>query len=122
MNLDILQWVCIILTAFLVGFSKTGIGGTLMLAIPVLASVFGARDSTGIMLPMLLIGDFIAVYCYRHNVEWKKIKILLPWALFGIVLGAVVGNFISNNAFKIITKNDMFYNGLFNTIQICKES
>ena len=73
-----------------------------MLAIPVLASVFGAKDSTGIMLPMLLIGDFIAVYVYRGQAEWRKIRVLLPWSLAGIILGALVGRYISDSTFKIL--------------------
>lgn len=57
LNLTQMQCIIVMVTAFLVGFSKTGISGVLMLVIPMLASVFGGRDSTGILLPMLLVGD-----------------------------------------------------------------
>ncbi|NMB43725.1 MAG: sulfite exporter TauE/SafE family protein, partial [Clostridiales bacterium] len=60
MNLNGLQLLTIIIAALIVGFSKTAIGGVTMLVIPFLASVFGGKDSTGIMLPMLLVGDLFA--------------------------------------------------------------
>ncbi|NLL01332.1 MAG: sulfite exporter TauE/SafE family protein [Clostridiales bacterium] len=99
MDLNMTQGLTIIIVALIVGFSKTGIGGVTMLAIPILASVFGGKDSTGIMLPMLLVGDLFAVWYYRKSVEWKKVFQPLPWALVGIILGVVVGSYISDRTF-----------------------
>lgn len=99
MNLNGLQWLTIIIAALIVGFSKTAIGGVTMLVIPFLASVFGGKDSTGIMLPMLLVGDLFAIWYYRKSAEWKKVFLPLPWAILGIILGVVVGNYISDKAF-----------------------
>lgn len=99
MDLYGLQWLMVIIAALVVGFSKTAIGGITMLVIPFLASVFGGKDSTGIMLPMLLIGDLFATWYYRKSVEWKKVFLPLPWAVLGIILGAIVGNYISDKVF-----------------------
>ncbi|MGF7144161.1 hypothetical protein HNQ56_002592 [Anaerotaenia torta] len=93
------QWMAVIVAALLVGFSKTGIGGTVMLTIPLLAGVFGGKDSTGMILPMLLIGDLFAIWYYRRSVEWKNVITPLPWALVGLVLGAVIGNYLDDRAF-----------------------
>lgn len=41
LDLTQVQLIVVIIAAFLVGFSKTGIGGVTMLVIPVLASFFG---------------------------------------------------------------------------------
>lgn len=101
-GLDIGQWIWVIVTAFLVGFSKTGIGGVMMLAIPILASVFGGKESTGIILPMLLIGDIFAVKYYNRHADWHKIKRLLPWALIGLAAGVVIGSYINDKQFKML--------------------
>ena len=61
-DLTTLQWFWVLLAAFLVGFSKTGISGLTMLIIPIVAGIFGGKQSTGIILPMLLMGDVFAVY------------------------------------------------------------
>ena len=99
LDLDMIQWLTVIIVALIVGFSKSGIGGITMLAIPILASVFGGKDSTGIMLPMLLVGDLFAVWYYRKSVEWKNVFQPLPWAIIGIILGVLVGNYISDKTF-----------------------
>jgi uncharacterized membrane protein YfcA len=102
LDLNGIQWITVIIAAFLVGFSKTGIGGVMMLAIPILASAFGGKDSTGIMLPMLLVGDIFAIWYYRKNVEWRKVITPLPWALLGLGLGVIVGNYISDENFVVL--------------------
>lgn len=102
LNFNGLQWATIIITALLVGFSKTGIGGTMMLVIPVLATVFGGKDSTGILLPMLLVGDIFAIWYYRRSVQWNNVFKPLPWALLGLALGVFIGNYISDRTFVML--------------------
>ncbi len=101
-QLDPIQWGSVIVAAFVVGFSKTGISGFTMLVIPILATVFGGRDSAGIMLPMLIIGDIFAVLYYHHHARWKDIIRLLPWTLVGILAGLLVGHLIDDRTFKLL--------------------
>jgi uncharacterized protein len=96
------QWILIFLSAFLVGFSKTGIGGFTMLVIPILANVFGGKDSTGILLPMLVVGDIFAVLYYHRHAQWSNIKKLLPWSFTGLILGSAVGGYINDRQFKML--------------------
>ena len=97
-----IQWILIIIAAFMVGFSKTGINGVMMLVIPILASIFGGRESTGVLLPLLVAGDIFAVWYYHKHADWSNIKKLLPWTMAGLVLGLVVGNYINDNQFKAL--------------------
>jgi uncharacterized membrane protein YfcA len=99
-NLAINQWIWIIVAAFCIGFSKTGISSFVMPAIPIIASIFGGKGSTGMILPMLLVGDVFALYYYNRHAEWSNIKKLLPWTLVGLILGVVVGNYVSDKQFK----------------------
>ncbi len=77
-HLSTLQWIWVILSAFLIGFSKTGINGFLMLVIPILAGVYGGKESTGIILPMLLVGDVFAVWYYNRHTKWSNIRKFCP--------------------------------------------
>lgn len=99
-DLSAFQWLLIIITAFLVGLTRTGITGIVMLAIPLLAAEFGGKESTGVLLPLLVLGDIFAVLYYRKHAEWGVIKKLLPWTLAGLVLGIIVGNYINDRQFK----------------------
>ncbi|AOM84210.1 sulfite exporter TauE/SafE family protein [Salisediminibacterium beveridgei] len=86
-DLSIIQWLLIFFTALLIGLAKTGIPALGILVVTMMAMIFPARDSIGIVLPMLIIGDLVAVTYYRRSVEWKLLWRLVPWVLGGIVLG-----------------------------------
>ena len=81
-------WVALVLCALLFGFSKTAIGGVSLLGVVLAAAVLPARDSTGVALLLLLAGDVVAVWTYRHDVDWRLIGRLVLPVLAGIALGA----------------------------------
>jgi uncharacterized protein len=97
-----LQWSLIILSSFLIGFSKTGVGGFLLPVIPILAAIFGGMSSTGILLPLLLAGDVFALYYYKKHGNAHDLKMILPWAFAGLAMGVIVGNNIDDRQFKTI--------------------
>jgi uncharacterized protein len=83
-------WFLVGLSAVLVGLSKTGIPGLGILMTPLMAMAFPIeylRESTGILLGMLILGDLFAAGYYRQHAEWKYVVRLLPPALVGIVAG-----------------------------------
>ena len=63
------QWGMLFLSALIIGMSKTGIQGLGMLAVPLMAITFGAKPSTGLILPILCMADIIAVIYYRRVAE-----------------------------------------------------
>lgn len=71
----------------MVGVSKAGIPGLGTLFVPLFALVLPARESTGALLPLLIVGDVFAVAFYRRHASWHHLVRLLPWAAGGIVLG-----------------------------------
>ncbi len=50
---------------------------------------------------MLLVGDVFALYYYNRHAQWNNIKKLLPWTLVGLMLGIIVGNYVSDKQFKV---------------------
>lgn len=85
-----------------IGMSKTGVHGAGMLAVPLLANIFGGQLSSGVMLPMLVLADVMGVWYYHRHASWHHLKILFPWSALGVVLGTVVGSYIDDKVFKII--------------------
>ena len=78
------DWGILFLSALFIGMSKTGIQGISLLAVPMMAMTFGAKPSTGLILPILCVADLIAVLYYRRIAEWRYILKLLPSAPLGI--------------------------------------
>ena len=97
-----LQVVVFCVVAIFVGMSKTGVHGTGMVAVPMLASVFGGQLSSGIMLPMLCLADIMGVWYYHRHASWPHLKKLFPWAAVGTVLGTIVGSHIDDESFRMI--------------------
>lgn len=88
-----------VIAVLIVGLSKAGLLGSLgMVAVPLLSLVMPARDAAGMMLPVLLAMDAIAVFAYRREVDWRVIAIMLPGAAVGTILGWVLWAFVSDSA------------------------
>jgi uncharacterized protein len=89
LSLTTFQWVELFFASGLLGFSKSGVPGTGILAVPILASVFGARLSVGTAIVILIFADIFAVRFYWKATDWKQLKRLLPSVVLGFILGAV---------------------------------
>lgn len=93
-------WIIAILCGFVVGLSKAGVKGINIITVTMLVFVFGGKASTGILLPMLMAGDLIAVFYYNRHAQWKYLRQLLPWMMVGVVVGAFVGEDLPEAIFK----------------------
>jgi len=102
LHITMWQGVIILAAALLIGIGKTGISAATLLAIPLLATEFGARESTGLILVIFLLGDVLAVKAYRVFVNKKEILQLLPSCVAGIIIGAFLGSIVDARTFKII--------------------
>ncbi|OIK03141.1 sulfite exporter TauE/SafE family protein [Streptomyces monashensis] len=75
--------------ALLVGFSKTAVSGANTVSLAVFAAVLPARASTGVLLPVLIAGDVLAVLTYRRHAHWPTLWRLFPAVAAGVVLGTL---------------------------------
>lgn len=80
----------LLLAAFIVGIGKTAFGGLALVSTALFALVLPARESTGALLLLLLVGDAVAVFLYRSHVEWRALARLSPSVAAGVLLGAWV--------------------------------
>lgn len=87
MSFEFWQWLLLGAGAFTAGFSKTGIPGLGILFVAVFANVMPARQATGVVLPLLIVGDVFAVVSYRAHAQAAHLwRLLLP-TIGGVVLG-----------------------------------
>ena len=86
-ELSTAQWLLSILAAFGIGVAKSGFAGVSLLHVLVFAMLFGARDSTGVVLPMLIVGDICAVSAFHQHARWDFIRKMLPPACLGVIAG-----------------------------------
>lgn len=104
MTLDSWQWVVVFLAALLVGVSKTGIAGLGILFVAIFASVLpGTKQASGIVLPLLIAGDLIAVIAYRRHMRWAHFWKLFPWAALGVFGGWFAMGRIDDTQARVLT-------------------
>ncbi|MDR2135952.1 MAG: sulfite exporter TauE/SafE family protein [Treponema sp.] len=96
------QAAAVIFSGICIGVSKTGVNGASAIMVPILALIFGAKESTGVVLPLLCFADLVAVIYYRRAAEWKYIARLLPWALAGFGLALLVDRMVPARGFKVL--------------------
>ncbi len=101
-QLSFQDFTIIALVALCIGMAKTGVHGAGMIAVPLLATVFGGKLSSGVLLPMLVFADLIGVRYYNQHASWKHLKILFPWAALGVIGGTLAGAYINDSVFKMI--------------------
>lgn len=86
-----LFWVLGILAVLLAGFSKAASGaGIAVLAVPLLSLVMPTPRAAAIMLPILCLIDLLGIWAFRRHFDGDMLRELMPGALIGIVLGALV--------------------------------
>ena len=99
-DLSTAQWLLSILAAFGIGVAKSGFAGVSLLHVLVFALLFGARESTGVVLPMLIVGDICAVTAFHQHARWDFIRKMLPPACLGVFAGWLLMHRLDDATFK----------------------
>ena len=85
------------------GIGKGGFAGPIsMLAVPVMSFVMNPIQAAGILLPLLVLMDVMALYIY-----WKKwridiFKIIIPASIIGIIIGSLTFQYTSENQIRLV--------------------
>lgn len=74
----------------LVGMSRISFGGGAgVIAVPLLTFVLPPSKAVGVLLPVMIICDFIMLRFYFKGARWHLIKLLAPGTLLGILIGTM---------------------------------
>lgn len=86
--------------AFLVGLSKGGLPAVGMLAVPVLSMVMSPVKAAVLLLPVFVASDVMGLWLYRRDYSAANLRILIPAALAGVLLGWATASMVSD---RVIT-------------------
>ncbi|WP_372944557.1 sulfite exporter TauE/SafE family protein [Muriicola sp.] len=101
MEISLTSWILAFIASVVLGISKSGIKGIAVIIITLMALAFGARASTGLLVPLFVVGDIFAVIYYNKHARWHYIRRFLPWMMSGVVIGVILGNDLPEETFKI---------------------
>jgi uncharacterized protein len=97
------QWLCALFGALMVGISKAGITGLSILSVALFTHVFpSSKQASGLVLPLLIFGDIVAVLSYRAHTQWHYLWRLMPWTAAGVALGYFTLGHISDETARVM--------------------
>jgi uncharacterized membrane protein YfcA len=98
-------WSIVCLAVLLIGVTKSGFGsGVGLMIVPMMALAmshipgYSPAAALGLLLPLLILGDVVAVYQYRHLFSLSIVKHLLPGTLLGLVVGGLLLWYLHSHA------------------------
>ena len=98
-----LSWAIAVLGAVMVGMAKNGVPGLSILFVAAFAAVFpSAKQASGIVLPLLIAGDWIAIGNFRRHLQWRHLGRLFPWTAAGVVAGYFALGALSDHRAKVL--------------------
>lgn len=97
-----MDWSIILALAssFFLGLSKAGLKGLGIVVVVLMAHSAGAKASTGLLLPLLIVGDILAVLYYSRFAKWKYLYQFMPAMIVGVLIAAYFGKNIDEKTFK----------------------
>jgi uncharacterized membrane protein YfcA len=90
------------LGALCIGMAKAGLSGCGLVSVLLFAEAFGAKESTGIVLPLLISADFMGYFLLRGSGKWRQIIPLVPPALIGVVIGWWLLDKLDNHLARLV--------------------
>ena len=83
-------FICAVISVIIVGISKSGFGAGLgILSLPLMASQSSINEALAILLPLLIAIDLVGLRRFIRNADWRILKIIIPPAIAGLLLGMI---------------------------------
>ena len=96
-------YIVAVLAVLVVGIAKSGFGGGLgVLAVPLMALVIPPLQAAAILLPLLCLMDVFNIWHYRNAWDKKNIRILLPAALMGVLIGTFTFRYLTDAHIRVL--------------------
>ena len=103
MELNLLFFFTVVPAIVLFGIAKSGLGGSIaLISIPLMTISMPLTTALGIILPILIFSDFIATYKYRKEFDLGTLKLIVPFAAIGIIIGSLTFSYFSEELLKFI--------------------
>lgn len=86
--------------ALLIGMAKNGLPGIGILVVPCMVAALPAREAMGVLLPMLILGDLLAVRNFRAHCDWSQLRRLGVWIAVGLLVAWALLGHLDDEALK----------------------
>ena len=103
MEINLLFLFTVVPAVILFGIAKSGLGGSVsLISIPLMTFVMPLNEALAILLPILIFSDFISAFRFRKEFDLNTLKLMVPFAAIGAIIGASTFSFFSEDYLKFI--------------------
>ena len=103
MEINLLFFLTVVPAIILFGIAKSGLGGSVsLISIPLMTFVMPLNQALAILLPILIFSDFISAYKFRKEFDLNTLKLMVPFAAIGAIIGASTFSYFSESYLKFI--------------------
>ena len=103
MEINLLFFLTVVPAIILFGVAKSGLGGSVsLISIPLMTFVMPLNQALAILLPILIFSDFISAYKFRKEYDLNTLKLMVPFAAIGAIIGASTFSYFSESYLKFI--------------------
>jgi len=85
----------------LLGLSKGGFSGLSSLAMPMLSLVESPVRAAAIVLPILIVQDWVSVWAFRRDFSSRNLIILIPASIIGVAVGWLLASRVTDDAVRL---------------------
>ena len=98
MEINHLFFICVVPAIIIFGIAKSGLGGSIaLISIPLMTVVMPLGQALAVILPILILSDFIAVYRFRKEFDFDTLKLIVPFSAIGILIGSITFSYFSED-------------------------
>ena len=103
MEINLLFFISVVPAIILYGIAKSGLGGsTSLISVPLMTVVMPLNQALAVILPILIFSDIVAVYRFRREFDFSTLKLIVPFAALGIIIGSFTFKYFSEDLLKLI--------------------
>ncbi len=103
MEINLLFLISVVPAIILYGIAKSGLGGSIsLISVPLMTVVMPLNQALAVILPILIFSDIIAVYRFRREFDFSTLKLIVPFAALGIIIGSFTFKYFSEDLLKLI--------------------
>ena len=96
MEINLLFFISVVPAIILYGIAKSGLGGSIsLISVPLMTVVMPLNQALAVILPILVFSDIVAVYRFRREFDFSTLKLIVPFAALGIIIGSFTFKYFS---------------------------
>jgi uncharacterized membrane protein YfcA len=99
---DPIFWLVASFCVLLLGLAKGGFTGVGAVATPILALILPPLQAAAILLPIIMLQDFISAVAYRRHWDAWNLKVAIPGGIIGVGVAWALAAYVTDSHIRLV--------------------